>query len=802
MRTFTRNTPKDRRDTAEKLTIPSGAPENFTPTRREGLTDAEAARLREAGQGNAVQEQAGKSVLRILADNALTFFNLLNVLIAAALAWVGAWRNMLFMGVVISNTVIGTVQEIRAHRAIHRLKLASRSPLHVIRGGREVELMPEETVKGDLVRLRAGDRVPADAICMGGVGAMNESLLTGESDAVSKQPGDWLMSGSFVASGTLTAQLERVGEESYLSRLTRSAKVIRRPKSQLMQEMARLIRILSVVIVPIGLLLFWKQYSVRGDGLYASVTQAAAAMIGMIPEGLMLLTSIALAVGVVRLSRRNTLVQELHGIETLARADVLCLDKTGTLTTGEMKLEAVIPLEADGAEVRQTAARFLGASDVSGATLCALAAGIPPVASEPAALLPFSSERKLSAVSFREPAETTLVLGAPSFVLGEAYAGRVRELAEERTAAGERVLALCACDGMIQGETLPPVRRVLGLLALSDCLRPHTQETLRYFAGQDVTVKLISGDDPRTVAALAKRAGVAGTGKALDVSRATEEELRAACEDTVVFGRVTPERKRLLVTLLQEKGHSVAMTGDGVNDIPALKTADCSIAIAGGSDAAKQAAQLTLLDADFASLPRVVAEGRRVINNVTRSASLFLVKTLYSLGLSLMLLILPASYPFKPIQLTLISAVTIGIPSFFLALQPNTDRVRGHFLRTVLRHAIPGAAAVAFCAALAVHLEHLGVPQDVCSTLAALSAGTVGLLVLLTHCLPFNTLRVALLAGMAALFTLAVVLFPGVFYLTPLGGRDLALLAGLTAGGAVVLFALRAWMQRMEKKRG
>ena len=793
---------KNKKEKSVNLAIPGELPEDFTPTRPEGLTEEEVSARRADGLGNTVRETAGKSVPRILADNALTFFNLLNILIGVALASVGAWRNMLFLGVVISNTVIGTVQEIRAHRAIRRLKLASRSPVRVIREGEEREVAPEETVKGDLVRLRAGDRVPADAICVDGIGAMNEALLTGESDDVTKHPGDWLMSGSFVSRGAFTVQLERVGESSYLSQLTRSAKAIKRPKSQLMLELARLIRWLSYAIVPIGLTLFWKQYRLRGNPLADSVTQAAASMIGMIPEGLMLLTSVAMAVGVVRLSRRQTLVQELHGIETLARADVLCLDKTGTLTTGEMRLTGVLPMDgaADDTAARRALARFLGASDIAGPTLTALAAAVPPDTqqAQPVASLPFSSQRKLSAVSFADG--TTLILGAPSFVLEDAYAGSLRQQAEALAADGHRVLALCEAEGAVEGDTLPPVSRVLALIALSDCLRPHIEETLGYFAQQGVAVKLISGDDPRTVASLAKRAGVAGTEKLLDVSRATEEELRERCEDTVVFGRVTPERKRLLVRLLQERGHSVAMTGDGVNDIPALKAADCSIAIAGGSDAARQTAQLTLLDADFASLPQVVGEGRRVINNITQSASLFLVKTLYSLALSVALLFLPASYPFKPIQLTLVSAVTIGIPSFFLALQPNTERVRGRFLRNVVRQAVPGAAAVTLCAAVAMHLEHIGLPEDICSTLAAASAGAVGLLVLLTHCLPFNRLRAALFALMTVLFVGAMVLLPDVFYLVRLNGRELAFLAGLIAAGAAVLFGLRAWMKRRQTR--
>lgn len=777
------------------LVFPTEPPEAWEPTRPEGLTAEEAAQRAKDGLDNKCKVNPGKNVWQILASNLFTLFNLLNVALALCLAAVGSYRNMLFLGVVISNTLIGTVQELRAHRTISRLKLLNTPAAHVLRDGNEMTCNPEALVKGDLVILRTGDQVPADAIVTEGTGATNESLLTGESDPVHKTAGAWLMSGSYVSEGGFTAQLAHVGEESYVNRLTRSAKSIKRPKSELMTSLQRIIRVVSAALVPLGVLLFCKQYCINGAPLEKAVPMAVAAMIGMIPEGLMLLTSVALAVGVVKLGRKGTLVQELYGIETLARADVLCLDKTGTLTTGEMALERFVPMEADEATMRETLGRFLGAFDICSGTLGALRQAVEPSRDKPTAVLPFSSERKKSAASFADG--VTYVLGAPSFVLGEGYRGDVRATAESMSAEGLRVLALCSCEGEIQGEELPEVKRVLGLCVLHDTLRGHVKDTLAYFRRQGVEVKIISGDDPRTVSAVAGRAGLESADRWLDVSQVDDETLQRRAADYAVFGRVTPQRKKLLVQALKKAGHSVAMTGDGVNDIPALKAADCSIAIAGGADAVGQAAQLTLLNADFSRLPQIVDEGRRVVNNITRAASLFLVKTLYSFVLSALLLALPATYPFQPIQLTFISTLTIGIPTFFLALEPNHERIRGSFIRTVLLHAVPGAAAVAVCATSCMMLEHLGIEQAVCSTLATLSAGMIGLLVLCGVCYPFSRMRLCVLAVMTAGFVLGAMLLGEVFYLTPLGWPMLLCLAGLTAGGAGILWLL-TWLLRKE----
>ena len=475
---------------------------------------------------------------------------------------------------------------------------------------------------------------------------------------------------------------------------------------------------------------------------------------------------------------------------------MLCLDKTGTLTTGRMTVERLEPIEADEKALREALGRFLGAFDVTGGTLEALCSAVAPGQEQPVKVLPFSSARKCSAASFANG--VTYVLGAPTFVLGDCYTDELQRRVREATQKGERVLVFAACADEWQGDKLPPVSRVMGLCVLSDEIRDNAADTLAYFRRQNVAMKIISGDDPFTASAIGAKVGLAGCENCVDASTLTDDELSVACEQYAVFGRVTPERKRQIVEALKRNGHSVAMTGDGVNDIPALKAADCSIAMAGGSDAAKHASQLTLLDADFARMPLVVGEGRRVIGNITRAASLFLVKTLYSFALTLILLALPAPYPFQPIQLTLISALTIGAPSFLLAFEGNRERPNGPFLHTVLLRAVPGAAAVTVCSVLSMMTMTAGWPREVCSTLATLSAGCVGLMMLSTVCRPFTRLRVGILTVMCVLFTLAVLLAGKVFFLAALSVEQVIVLGGIVLIGMLVMIGVSLWMRRMK----
>ena len=761
---------------------------SFIPTDPAGLTDAEAAKRKR----NEVSEDPGKTVWQIIASNLLTPFNALNIALALCLALVGSWRNMLFMGVVVSNTVIGTVQELRARATLRRLQLLSSPQAHVLRGGVKRVCRPEELVEGDLVILRAGDQVLADAIVTDGSGAANEALLTGEADAIRKRPGDELLSGSYITEGLLTAQLTHVGDDSYAARLTRSAREIRRPRSALMTELNKLVRIVSCILIPLGLLLFCKEFFLTDIPLHEAIPDAVAAMIGMIPEGLMLLTSVAMAVGVVKLGRRQTLVQELYGIETLARADVLCLDKTGTLTTGRMTLQELLPVQTDEAALTAALSRFLGAMDEQSGTLDALRRSVAPANESAVAVLHFSSARKKSAASFAD--DTTLILGAPEFVLPPALLGEHRERIAARTTEGSRVLAFAQAQGCVTETDTPPVQRLLGLCVLTDEIRAAAPEALEYFRQQGVTLKVISGDDALTVSAIARRIGLEG--EAVDATTLSDDALTEACERYTIFGRVTPVQKKLLVEALKERGHSVAMTGDGVNDIPALKAADCSIAIAGGADAARHTAQLTLLDADFSSLPQVVSEGRRVIGNITRAASLFLVKTLYSFALAALVLFLPVEYPFQPIQLTLVSTLTIGFPSFILALEPNDAKASGSFLQQVLLRAVPGAAAVTVCGVAAMLCRSLGWAAADCSTLATLSAGVVGVLMLLSVCRPLTRVRAVLIACVSAAFTGAVLLLGPLFLLTTLNALQCVALLLLTAAATAVMAVTTRLMQK------
>ena len=762
---------------------------NLPPTPPTGLTDEMAAGRR----ANIVTESPDKTVWQILAGNLFTPFNALNVALALCLALVGSWRNMLFMGVVFSNTLIGTVQELRARRTIRKLSLLHAPQAHVLRGGTERVCRPEELVLGDLIVLRAGDQIPADAVVTGGSGAADESLLTGESDAIAKQEGDTLLSGSCITEGRIVARLIRVGDDSYAARLTRSAKEIRRPKSALMLELNNLVRFVSCILIPLGLLLFCREYFVDHVPLTSAVPSTVAAMIGMIPEGLLLLTSVAMLVGVVKLGQKhNTLVQELYGIETLARADVLCLDKTGTLTTGRMTVKALLPLQAEEEELRASLSRFLGAMDEKSTTLDALRAAVPPGQEEPVATLPFSSARKKSAAAFHDG--TTLVLGAPDFVLTPEQLAPLAQRIADQTAQGFRVLVLAGSDGVITETGELPVQRVLGLCVLQDELRPNVRETLAYFRQQGVSLRVISGDDPRTVAAVARLAGLEG--EAVDATTLSDADLPAATERYAVFGRVTPVQKKLLVSALRQH-HSVAMAGDGVNDLPALKMADCSIAMPGGAQAVRQVAQLSLLDGDFQNLPHVVAEGRRVVGNVTRAASLFLIKTLYSFAISLLVLFLPVAYPFMPVQLTLISTLTVGIPCFFLALERNESRLQGSFLRQVLLRALPGATAVTLCAVVAM-LAHrfLGWTDAECSTLATIATGAIGLMSLLSVCIPLTRMRLILLLTMTAAFLCAVVFFGPLFFLTPLTLVQFNLLLVLIGLSAVLMGLMTAGVRR------
>lgn len=762
-----------------------------------GLTQEEVRARREQGRTNTMPRRTEGGVADILRRNVLTLFNLLNLCLAGLLLWVGSHRDMLFLGVVLSNTLIGTIQELRAKRTHDRLQLLSEGRVRVMRDGVECRLSPQELVLDDVVLLSRGDQIPADATVLSGAGEADESLLTGESAPVSKAAGDTLYSGSFLVSGSVAARLTAVGADSYAGQLQLSARRVKRAQSELMRDMRRIIRWVSVLIVPIGAAMFSRQYASVDLGLRDAVTGTVASMLGMIPEGLILLTSVSLAAGVVALGRRNALVNELFGIETLARTDVVCMDKTGTLTSGEMILDRTIELNgATPEEIAAYMAALLRASADETPTVRALAEAFPASnAPEIAQAVPFSSARKWSAA--QAEGLGSVVLGAPERLLK----GEALKQAQALAAQGLRVLALLCAPAPLCGEALPEGLVPAALLCLRDALRPNVQKTVRYFGEQGVTLKVISGDSPLTVSHAAATAGVPGADRMVDLSTIEgEKDYTALSRHYTIFGRVSPQDKQGLIEALRKDGHGVAMVGDGVNDIPALKAADCSIAMAGGSDAACRVAQITLLDADFDVMPRIVLEGRRVINNITRAASLFLVKNIFSLLLSVLLLIFPFAYPFAPIQLTLVSSLTIGIPSFVLALQPSRDRVSGSFLRNVIMRALPGGVCTAaLIIPLMAFSDGLGFSQDVISTLSTLIAGYSGLVVLFLTCLPLNALRGGLVAAMAVLFAGAVLLLPQVFYLSPVSGGQWWVLAAAAMLAPLIQIGLGALVRRFHR---
>jgi len=712
----------------------------------------------------------GKTTGQIWRDNLFTFYNFLNLALAVCVISTGSYRNLLFLGVVLANFFIGTVQELRAKKTVDELSVLTAPHATAIRDGRERTLPGEKLVLGDTVLLRPGEQVLADAEVVSGTAEFDESLITGEGDPVMKRAGDSLYSGSFVVSGSCCAVLTKVGAESYAAKLTLEAKRDREQPSVLKKLMKNIIKFVTIFIIPVGALLFYNQYFVQGGAYGEVMISTAAAVLGMIPDGLYLLTSMAFAVGVIRLGQKGALVQQLYSLESLARADVLCLDKTGTITKGTMSVREIIPFGA--APVDRIMAEICAALPADNATGAALAARFPGGGRWNAVFkLPFSSKRKLSGADFGE--NGAYVIGAPEFVLRGRYED-FRERVEKTASDGSRVLALAGVR-FAEGEPMEPV--LAALIVLEDDLRPNVGETFKYFREQGVAIKVISGDNPVAVSAIAGRAGVDGAQRYADASVMSDRELRAAAEKTTVFGRVTPAQKRVLIAALKDAGHTVAMTGDGVNDVLALKDADCSVAMASGADAARHVSQLVLMDSDFSAMPQIVLEGRRVINNIERAASLFLAKTVYSFTLSVLHLLLPFAFPFVPIHLTLIGALTIGIPGFFLALEPNDSRVKGSFVKTVLRRVVPGAATVVAGVLIAQFAgAAMGLTAEECSTICVAFTGASGLALLLCSCMPLDKRRIALVAGMAVLFAGAMLILPDVFMLARLSAGAVALL--------------------------
>lgn len=717
----------------------------FNADIRYGLNSDQVNEYFENGWSNEPVEPPSKTVPEIIKSNLFTYFNLVFAVLAALLILAGSLRNLTFLPVILANLFIGIIQEIRAKNTLDKLSVLNAPKALVVREGRQFSIPAEELVLDDIVIFKAGNQICADAIVVDGEVSVNESLLTGESDEISKKPGDELMSGSFIVSGECYARLDKVGEDSYISKLTLEAKAMNsEEQSEMIRVLDKLVGVVGILIIPIGLLLFGQQFFFSGASFSKSITSMVAAVIGMIPEGLYLLASVALVVSVMRLASKKVLVHDMKCIETLARVNVLCVDKTGTITENTMEVNGEIPMDGydsqSMAPLKQIISDFASAMSSDNITMKAMKDYFnKPSGRKAVSVSPFSSQFKYSGAAFEDG---SYVLGAPEFVLREDY-DNYREQIEQYSSEGYRVLVFGIYDGVIDGKALTGKVTPLGLVFLSNPIRKEAPETFKYFENQGVEIKVISGDNPVTVSQVALQAGIANADNYIDASTLTTDE---AIEDAVlrytVFGRVTPDQKRKFVRALKKAGRTVAMTGDGVNDVLALKDADCSVAMASGSDAAAQASQLVLLDSNFACMPSVVMEGRRVVNNIERSASLFLVKNIFSFLLSLFSVCFMINYPLEPSQISLISMFTIGVPAFFLALQPNKNIIQGHFLSNVLIKALPaGITDFLVVGALVVFGQVFEVGETDISTACTMLLAIVGFVILYNISKPMNALR-------------------------------------------------------------
>ena len=738
----------------------------YHPDYKKGLTNEEVNERIIHNLVNYDDAPPTKTVKQIIMGNFLTYFNFINLILGIAILGAGiyggeilnALKNCLFMGVIICNSVISTIQEVISKRIIDRLSVLSQSKVVAIRDGEKVNLGIEEIVLDDVLEFQLGNQVVTDSVILNGDVEVNESFLTGEVNPIPKKCGDMILSGSFIVSGSCVAKVEHIGRDNYISTISSEAKYEKKVDSVIMNSFEKMLKVLSVVIVPVGILLLVNQLHVTDYDITSSIFNTVGALIGMIPEGLLLLTSSVMAVSVVRLSKYKVLVQQLYCIETLARVDVICLDKTGTITEGAMEVTDVISYEGvSTSKLNELLSNYCYAFDTINATMEALqdrypGKGIWSVQNK----MEFSSSRKFSAVSFE--GYGSYYIGAPEFVLREQfslYKDDVDKLSDYR------VLVIGYNQEKLTNK--PHDLKVLGFILIQDKIRKEAPDTLRYFKKQGVKVKIISGDNFKTVCSIAKRAGLEDV-HGMDATLLDDGNVDECIEKYDVFGRVTPDQKKMIVEHLQRQGHTVAMTGDGVNDVLALKKADCSIAMASGSDAAKNVSHLVLLDSNFASMPKVVAEGRRTINNVERSASLLLIKTIFTSILVVICIFMKSEYFYLPIHLSLITSCTISIPSFILALEPNHNLVKGKFMLKVVGKSVPAALTVVFNVVMIVLFRRSFVLDgDLTSTLIVIMTGTTGFIFLNRLCRPFNTFRSCLFGLLVLLFTY-VVMFQSDFF--------------------------------------
>ena len=762
---------------------------------RHGLTFQQVQQRQDGGWANVAGQGVGKSEREIVLSNIFTFFNLVFISLAILLMVAGSSiLNMGFMIIVVVNTVIGIYQEIRAKRAVDKLTLVAEGTVRAIRDGKTLDVPVHDLVRDDIVEFRAGDQICADGVVRSGNLQVNESLITGEADAIIKEAGDELMSGSFVITGKARVQLTNVGPDSFAAKLAAEAKANPSAKRSGMQRsLDGLIRAVGFLLVPVGIAMFYQHYVNLQMGLRDSAEGTVAALIGMIPEGLYLLTSVALAVSALKLSKQRVLVKDMNCIETLARVDVFCVDKTGTITEPNMDVENVVPLSGDKPEhLEKILSAFYDGQDPDNDTARAMAEMFSRnVGIKCTRRIPFASDTKWSAAELQ--GEGNIIIGAPEFIMGS----RFREIADqvdEWSNLGYRVLLVAEYDDFPSDRRLDPQGlKPLALVLLTNRIRPEAPATFAYFQEQGVTVKVISGDNPATVADVARRAGIPNADRYIDTSQLeTDKDFLTAVETYTVFGRVTPDKKKRLIKALKKQKHTVAMTGDGVNDVLAMKEADCGIAMASGAQAASQVAQLVLLDSDFAAMPDIVAEGRRVINNIQRSAALFLVKNIFSFFLSVLTIFTNLPYPLIPLHLTVISTTTIGIPSFFLAMEPNYDRVSGRFLVGAFRKALPGGLVNIFVVGTALaYMAFFNLDPDEASTICTAILSVVGLMVLFQISKPMGTWRKVIWGAMATMLVVIFTFFRSFFSLHIASIQAILVLVTLLLMTPTVFFAVQ-----------
>ena len=793
-----------------------------------GLTNEQVQERIAEGKVNANENPNTRTYKQIIRENTLTFFNFLNLVLLVLVLFVRSYKNSMFMGIILINTVIGIIQEVRAKKTIDKLAILTESKTVVLREGKKWNISTEKLVIDDLIFLKTGDQVPADVKILEGSVEVNESLLTGESDNLAKNPGDELFSGSFVTSGEACCQVIHVGKDNYASQITSEAKEFKRHNSELRNSLNAILKVISIIIVPLGAMLFYKQYYIVGDTLKDSVVNMVAAVLGMIPEGLVLLTSVALTLGSMVLATKKTLVQELYCIETLARVDTLCLDKTGTITEGTMKVEDVQLYESgqdSGEKTIDTDAETEAGSDSmedatseadkkklqemehimenlmsvlhdQNATADALRKRFPAKSDlKLVHAIPFSSDRKYSGAVFEE--KGTYLIGAAQFLFPE---GNEELLAHCSTYAEEgfRILILAHSDEETESTKLPAGLEPVGLFLITDVIREEAPDTLAFFDSQGVDLKVISGDDPVTVSAIAKKAGLKNADHYIDATTiTTPEEMQRAVAECSVFGRVTPQQKKQMVQALQAQKHTVAMTGDGVNDVLALKEADCSIAMAAGSDAAKNIANVVLLDSNFGAMPHIVNQGRRVVNNIRSAASMFLIKTIFSVLLSLITIFFGDAYPFEPIQMSLISACAVGIPTFLLTQENNYDKIDHTFLRHVFMNAFPAAVTITGCVfTIMLVCQNVYHSNTMLNTACVLVTGWNYMAALRTVYSPLNTYRKVIIYGMQFVFFGGAVILQNLLTLGSLEFGMIILVFLLMTFSPVVIEAITSWIRK------